>query len=143
MELLLLIIIGVIVYCAITAPIKRSKHTSRCPKCGTMCKASPWGTSYQMEAKYRCPNCGHTFFERYYKLQSFNRSGGSSIRIRWNRGICNSSPVTTKEVNFYSFWRIYQQQSITQKKSRPVLCGLGGSGGLVQGVRGNDRYLGK
>lgn len=68
MELIVLIITGLAIYAMIAAPIKRSKHTSKCPKCGTVCKASPWGTSFRMEASYKCPKCGYKFYEFYSKL---------------------------------------------------------------------------
>ena len=68
MELIVIILIGVAVYAMIAAPIKRSKHTSKCPKCGTVCKASPWGTSTYFEARYKCPKCGHKFTAHYDKL---------------------------------------------------------------------------
>ena len=68
MELFVGIIIVLAIYAAIAAPIKRSKHTSKCPKCGTICKASPWGTSFYFEAKYKCPNCGNIFYAHYDKL---------------------------------------------------------------------------
>jgi DNA-directed RNA polymerase subunit RPC12/RpoP len=68
MELIVIILIGVAVYAMIAAPIKRSKHTSKCPKCGTTCNASPWGTSQYHEASYKCPNCGHKFYDNYSKL---------------------------------------------------------------------------
>ncbi len=68
MDLIVLIMIGVAIYCAIAAPVKRSQHTAKCPKCGTICKASPWGTAYYFEAQYKCPHCGHKFTETYTKL---------------------------------------------------------------------------
>ena len=68
MELIVIILIGITVYAAIAAPIKRSKHTSNCPKCGTKCNASPWGTSVYHEAQYRCPKCGCQFTAHYGKL---------------------------------------------------------------------------
>ena len=43
MELIVVVLIGVAVYAMIVAPIKRSKHRARCPRCGTECNASPWG----------------------------------------------------------------------------------------------------
>jgi transposase-like protein len=68
MEGIVIILIGLAVYAAIAAPIKRSKHRAHCPKCGTECKASPWGTSNHFEAKYKCPNCGHKFTSFYSRL---------------------------------------------------------------------------
>lgn len=68
MELIVIILICVAVYAMIAAPIKRSKHRARCPKCRTECKASPWGTSVYFEANYTCPNCGHKFTAHYSKL---------------------------------------------------------------------------
>lgn len=68
MELIVFILIGMAVYTMIAAPIKRSKHTCNCPKCGTKCKASPFGTSYYFEAKYKCPKCGYKFYAHYDKL---------------------------------------------------------------------------
>ena len=68
MELLVIIAIGLAVYAAIAAPIKRSKHRANCPKCGTECKASPWGTSRYFEARYKCPKCGYRFYATYDKL---------------------------------------------------------------------------
>ena len=61
MDLLLLIIIGVCIWAMIYAPYKRSKVQKDCPKCGTRCNASPWGTSLQYEKKFKCPKCGHKF----------------------------------------------------------------------------------
>ncbi len=68
MDLIVVILIGLAIYAMIAAPIKRSKHTARCPKCGTICKASPWGTSLYFEAKYKCPHCGYKFTQHYDKL---------------------------------------------------------------------------
>lgn len=68
MELIGIIVIALTIYAMIATPIKRSKHTSNCPKCGTKCNASPWGTGMYYEAKYKCPKCGHTFFAHYNKL---------------------------------------------------------------------------
>ena len=68
MELIVIIAIGLSIYAAIAAPIKRSKHRANCPKCGTECKASPWGTSRYFEARYKCPKCGHKFYSTYSKL---------------------------------------------------------------------------
>ena len=68
MELIVVILIGVAVYAMIAAPIKRSKHRARCPRCGTECNASPWGTSVYHEASYKCPNCGNEFTAHYSKL---------------------------------------------------------------------------
>jgi len=68
MELIVVILIGVAVYAMIAAPIKRIKHRARCPRCGTECSASPWGTSVYHEASYKCPNCGHEFTAHYSKL---------------------------------------------------------------------------
>lgn len=67
-ELIVIILICITVYAMIAAPIKRSKHTSSCPKCGTLCKASPWGTSFYFEARYKCPRCGYKFTAHYSKL---------------------------------------------------------------------------
>ena len=66
MELIVIIAIGLAVYAAIAAPIKRSRHRANCPKCGTECKASPWGTSRYFEARYKCPKCGHKFYATYH-----------------------------------------------------------------------------
>lgn len=60
--------IGLAIYAAIAAPLKRRKHTSYCPKCGTKCNASPLGTEFYFEAKYKCPKCGNVFYEKYNKL---------------------------------------------------------------------------
>ena len=68
MELIVIILIGIAIYAAIAAPIKRSKHRAQCPKCGTECKASPWGTSVYFEASYKCPRWGHKFTAHYSKL---------------------------------------------------------------------------
>ena len=68
MGVIVIILIGIAIYAAIAAPVKRSKHTARCPKCGTICNASPWGTGLHHEAKYTCPKCGHTFYEHYTRL---------------------------------------------------------------------------
>jgi len=68
MEILVLILIGFGVYLAIAAPIKRSKQTSSCPKCGTRCNASPWGTSIQHEYKFKCPKCKNVFYKKVWEL---------------------------------------------------------------------------
>ena len=68
MEIFGLIVLGLTIYAMIVVPIKRSKHRANCPKCGTECKASPMGTSIYYEAKYKCPNCGHSFTTHYRKL---------------------------------------------------------------------------
>lgn len=41
------------------------------------------------------------------------------------------------------FWFDLSNNNGIQKKSRSVLGGLGGSGGLVQGILGNDRVSGE
>ena len=66
--ILVIILIGIAIWASIEAPRRRSKHTAQCPKCGQTCKASPWGTAIQFEAKYKCPKCGHKFYEHYSKL---------------------------------------------------------------------------
>ena len=68
MEVLIIIMIGVALYAAIAAPIKRSKHTAKCPKCGTTCQASPWSPGLNHYANYKCPCCGNTFMEHYSHL---------------------------------------------------------------------------
>lgn len=68
MELLILLLAGYAIYAAFAAPIKRSKHKSKCPNCGTECNASPWGAGIQFEAKYKCPKCGNVFYRKYSKL---------------------------------------------------------------------------
>lgn len=68
MDLIVIILVGVVIYAMIAVPIKRSKHTSNCPRCGTKCNASPWGTGMYYEAKYKCPKCGEVFYRSYSKL---------------------------------------------------------------------------
>lgn len=68
MEIFLIIIIGLAVYAAIATPIKRHKVQCKCPKCGHLCNASPWGTSLQYEKTFKCPICGH----KWSTFQSMN-----------------------------------------------------------------------
>ena len=47
---------------------KRSEVTHRCPKCGTICNASPWSTGLRHSGggevyKFKCPNCGEKFLD--------------------------------------------------------------------------------
>ncbi len=68
MEILVIILIGLAVYGLVAAPLKRRKHTAKCPKCGTVCNASPWANGQYFEAQYKCPHCGYKFTEHYTKL---------------------------------------------------------------------------
>lgn len=68
MEIIALILIALVVYAMFAAPIKRSKVQSRCPKCGHLTNASPWGTSLQHQKQFTCPNCGH----KWTTFQSMN-----------------------------------------------------------------------
>ncbi len=68
MELFVIILVGIAIYAAIAAPIKRSKVQSHCSKCGHLTNASPWGTSLQHEKQFTCPKCGH----KWSTFQSMN-----------------------------------------------------------------------
>lgn len=60
----LIILIGLCYY----ACKKRASHTYRCPKCGTMCNASPWSTGLRYTGgraihSYKCRHCGNEFYD--------------------------------------------------------------------------------
>lgn len=45
---------------------KRTEITHHCPKCGTLCNASPWSTGIRRAGgnyihNFKCPNCGKEF----------------------------------------------------------------------------------
>ena len=67
MEILIFPLIAFAIYAMIAAPIKRSKITHTCPRCGSICHASPWssGLRYRDTGAYihnfKCQKCGNKF----------------------------------------------------------------------------------
>ena len=66
-ELILAIISGAfLLFVCLRARKKRSEITSKCPKCGATCNASPSGTGLrngrgEYVHRFKCPNCGNDY----------------------------------------------------------------------------------
>lgn len=68
MALFPILMVAFFIYLGYKACKKRSEHTYRCPKCGTINNASPWSTGLKHRGggyvhSYKCKHCGHEYYD--------------------------------------------------------------------------------